>query len=351
MRWPSLQHDSTRYWIRVYLLYIAFEACVQLFFYLTLNIFDSLRVSDPETHLLMWLFQCVLLLPIWYIAYLFRKKAVWIQIITNFSFFIIYTLFWYGPAMEWLGALHDQLQQITTPDKTKRIAAVVDTWRLLYYQILKHAWRIGWFFVADFLYNYRKEEKQRLSLLVANKELQLSLIKWHLNPDFYFKTINTIAGKAKQSPAACSELILNLSKVMEYVIYRSREKLIPVKEEISFLQNYISLQNLDNKPGHDLKVSVSGDHSNLSIIPLLLVSLLEGRVRDRNYDGSVKGSIDISFSDQTMKVNGESMQADRNDILHPSLQLRLQEFYGNKYRFTNDTGKTACFEIQLNETV
>jgi hypothetical protein len=350
MRWPSLQQNNTRYWIRVYLLYVAFEASVQLFFLVTLNIFEWNRISDIEVHLLMWIFQCVLILPIWWVAYLFRGKEVWQQVIANSIFFILYTFFWYGPVMQWLATLHVQLQQITQPNNTDRVVAVVDTWTFFHYQLLKHAWRLGWFFVADFFYHYKREEKQRLALLVANKELQLSLIKWHLNPDFYFKTINTIARKARQSPADCSELILNLSKVMEYVIYRSREKLIPVTEEISFLQNYISLQNLGNEHGKEYIIRVHGDHSHLSIIPLLLVSLLEGQMRKGDYSGKTDKCIDISFSSQTMKVNGDSIQADKNDSLHPSLQLRLQEFYHNKYRFAYETPGKNWFEIQLTET-
>jgi hypothetical protein len=98
-------------------------------------------------------------------------------------------------------------------------------------------------------------------------------------------------------------------------------------------------------------VRVSGDHSRLSIIPLLLVSLLEDRLRNGNYDGSVSGNIEISFSAQTMKVDGESVQTGRNNTLHPSLQLRLQEFYENKYRFASDAQEAAWFEIQLNETI
>src|SRR6185503_1247847 len=105
MRWPSLQQDSTRYWIRVYLLYVAFEACVQLFFFLTLNISAARQISDIEMHFLMWIFQCVFVLPIWYIAYLLRKKAAWQQVIANTVFFIGYTFFWYGPVMHGLGFL------------------------------------------------------------------------------------------------------------------------------------------------------------------------------------------------------------------------------------------------------
>jgi len=136
MRGPTLQQASTQYWLKVYLLYVAFEACVQLFFFLTLNISEARQISDIEMHLLMWIFQCVFVLPIWYIAYLFRKRAAWEQVIANTVFFIGYTFFWYGPAMQWLGTLHVQLQQIIEPNNPNKLAATVDTWAFFYYQVL-----------------------------------------------------------------------------------------------------------------------------------------------------------------------------------------------------------------------
>src|SRR5689334_4565870 len=97
MRRVNLQHDSHKYWLRVYLLYVAFEACVQLFFFVTLNISKESQFSDIEFHIVMWVFQCLFVLPIWFTAYLFRKKPAWQQIIANIIFFIIYTFLWYGP--------------------------------------------------------------------------------------------------------------------------------------------------------------------------------------------------------------------------------------------------------------
>ena len=130
MRWPSLKEASTRYWLKVYLLYVVFEACIQLFFFLTVNIFDAKQLSDIEYHFLMWIFQCAFVLPIWYIAHLFRQRAVWQQVIANTTFFIAYTFFWYGPVIHLLMALHDQLRQITHPNN--KISFKADRWAIFY---------------------------------------------------------------------------------------------------------------------------------------------------------------------------------------------------------------------------
>jgi hypothetical protein len=57
------------------------------------------------------------------------------------------------------------------------------------------------------------------------------MLKWHLNPSFYFKTIGHLQQVAKEKPGDATVPILQLAKVMEYVIYEAKEKLIDVKKE------------------------------------------------------------------------------------------------------------------------
>ena len=60
----------------------------------------------------------------------------------------------------------------------------------------------------------RDEEKKKIELAVSNKELQLKLLKWHLNPSFYFKTIKHLQQSAAVKPSDATEPILQLAKVI-----------------------------------------------------------------------------------------------------------------------------------------
>jgi Histidine kinase len=200
----------------------------------------------------MWVCQCIMIWPIWWVAHSVYNKPVTTQIVINLLFFIAYSFFWFGPVQDCIRFLHQHLQQITVPVE-KRLPTPVDT--SVKYQILKHCFRLSWFFLANYFYHYRREEERRLLLAVANKELQLKLLKWYLNPRFYFETINHLKQLSLTSPASCTRPILHLAKVMEYVIYESREKLIDVSKEIHFLNHYVELINRQNS--HTARITVT----------------------------------------------------------------------------------------------
>ncbi len=231
--------EQTSYWLRVFALYALAEACIQLLLFVIVNNFRSKPISLIEFHLLMWIFQCLLIWPIWAVAWSVRNKKIIVQILVNLGFYIMYSYVWFGPVQEMIGFLYDNLQQVTRTE-SNRLKATLDNGTqdtYLNYQLLKHAFRLSWFYLAAYFFNYKQEEKKRIELATANRELQLKMLKWHLNPSFYFKTIGHLQQVAKDKPQNAVAPILQLAKVMEYVIYEAKEKAIDVKKEIQFLNN------------------------------------------------------------------------------------------------------------------
>jgi hypothetical protein len=176
-----------KYWFIVFALYALTEAVIQLLYLFILNNFGNARISIIEYHFVMWLFQCLLIIPIWIVAKLVYKQTVIVQILVNALFFIVYSVIWFGPVQEAILFLYNCLQEITRPVTDRQVANPDRNDRYAYvgYQLLKHTFRLSWFYVAAFFYNYHREEGQRLLLATANKELQLKTLKfitcnkWH----------------------------------------------------------------------------------------------------------------------------------------------------------------------------
>ncbi|MEO6542174.1 MAG: histidine kinase [Ferruginibacter sp.] len=339
-----------RYWLKVFALYAMMEACIQLLFWIILNNFGARIISNIEVHFLMWAFQCLLIWPIWFVAWSVSKQKILVQILVNIGFYIIYSYLWFGPVQDMIGYLHNNLQQVTRSE-SDRVKAILDSgnqYSYLNYQLLKHGFRLSWFYLAAYFYNYRLEEKKRTELAVANKELQLKMLKWHLNPSFYFKTINHLRQLAADKPMNATAPILQLAKVMEYVIYEAKEKLIDVKKEIQFLNNYIQLLNRK-----DSKVSfetvVEGDYDKLKVSPLLLVGFIDKLDTDDRTPAKRSYRMQLHFEANTMTLTLDESSGN-GDILRlgqdADLQQRLTELYPGKFSFSN-SNDNGLFKLSI----
>jgi sensor histidine kinase YesM len=345
MLWPFHHKEETRYWLKVFALYALVEACVQLLFMFILNNFGNRRISIPEFHLVMWVFQCLLIWPIWWVARALIKQKIIIQVFVSIVFYVVYSYCWFGPVQDAIASLYNGLQHITRPVNDQQVAILDDgkQYSYLNYQLLKHAFRLSWFYMANYFWNYYREEKKRIELAVSNKELQLKLLKWHLNPSFYFKTIKHLQQSAAVNPSDATEPILQLAKVMEYVIYEAREPKIEMKKEIQFLGNYIELinQQPDNKAF--ISLEYKNGYEKLRIAPLLLAGLVDNIVTTPANDKKKEYSISLQFLEDEMffSVAGAAVK--------PVIPPLFEELYPGKFVTNFSPEKKFELRIQLDE--
>ena len=329
MIWPFNNTTYRPYWLRVFALYAMTEAAIQISFNFTLNFFREVPISNIEFHGVMWLTQCLLIWPIWWVAKSVRQQSVAIQVIVNFLFFILYSYFWFGPVQFVVEQAHQWLQTVTVP-ANERIPTPIDRSAditYLNYQFLKHCFRLSWFFLADYFYHYQKEEDKRIELATHNKELQIKLLKWHLNPEFYFNTIKYLQKLASKQPSYCTTPILQLAGVMEYVIYEAKEKTIAVSKELNFLKNYIDLVN-QQSGATQLSIEIKGDYNQLRIAPLLLTEIIDQFVSQSSQSGSLSKVL-LEFEGNRLHF----MVAEENEISRPIdsvLHQRISELYGSR---------------------
>ncbi|MEP6712429.1 MAG: histidine kinase [Ferruginibacter sp.] len=338
MPWLFHHKRETSYWIKAFALYALVEACIQLLFFFILNNFGTRLISLIEFHLVMWVFQCLLIFPIWWVAWKIKQQKLLIQVVVNIAFYLLYSYVWFGPVQQAINFFYTHLQQITRPE-AHRLKALLDSGSnasYINYQLLKHAFRLSWFYLAGYFYNYRQEEKKRLELAIANEELQLKLLKWHLNPSFYFKTINHLYMVAAEKPINTTSSILQLAKVMEYVIYEAKEKLIYVKKEIRFLNNYIELVNQQTDSRVKFELSVTGEHTKLKIAPLILAGLIDKLTAGNDDKVENVYKVHLQFSGEEMQLIVNTRFGRHGTGFLPGdddLQKRLKELYAERFSY------------------
>src|SRR5690625_8009359 len=87
----------------------------------------------------------------------------------------------------------------------------------------------------------RKQRVELVELYTTTIESELIFLKTQIHPHFLFNTLNSIYARALKKSDEAPDLILKLSEIMRYMLYDCNEDLVPLDQEIKYLQNYLEL--------------------------------------------------------------------------------------------------------------
>ncbi|MBF9224069.1 sensor histidine kinase [Hymenobacter ruricola] len=124
---------------------------------------------------------------------------------------------------------------------------------------------VGWF----------ELEARAKTLENAQLTAELQLLKAQINPHFLFNTLNNLQYLAYMQSPHTPEGIARLGQMMRYMIYDSNHPEVALSEELEYMQNYISLEQLRLNNPNAIAFEVAGPVAAQQIAPLILVSFLE----------------------------------------------------------------------------
>ena len=138
---------------------------------------------------------------------------------------------------------------------------------------------------------YRQlKEKERLEeqLRALAAQAELKALKAQINPHFLFNTLNTIAQLIHADPAQAEATVERLAEMFRYVLAGSERALVPLGEELAFVDSYLEIEQA--RFGERLRVTrqVAPEALDMPVPSLILQPLVENAVRHgRAADGSV----------------------------------------------------------------
>ena len=126
------------------------------------------------------------------------------------------------------------------------------------------------------LYVRQRSDQKRLSLLEKqNLEQQLEYLKYQINPHFLMNTLNNIHALVDIEPEKAKTTILELSKMMRFLLYEGNKQGVPLDREITFLQNYITLMKLRYTDKVRITVQVPESLPAKEVPPLMFITFVE----------------------------------------------------------------------------
>jgi|SRR6218665_61586 len=195
------------------------------------------------------------------------------------------------------------------------------------------------------LRNIAESQKERLNI-----ESELSFLKQQLNPHFLLNAMNNLYGESLAEPEKVPERILNLSDLLRYQIEATKKDVVPLQDEIEFIQKYIDYSTFKNER-LVVEQKYSGKTEGIVIPPLFFLPLVENAVKFSgemtepfiHLDFEIKG-LNLSFSLQNNYLE-EGSRIKGTGIGIENLKRRL-EVQGIRHKLECEA-KAELFNIKL----
>ena len=95
-----------------------------------------------------------------------------------------------------------------------------------------------------FLLNWRKLELDSVKLRNENLSSRYESLKSQLDPHFLFNSLNVLTNLVYQDADKATKFIKQLSEVYRYVLDSRNKELVPLAEELKFVDSYLFLQQI-----------------------------------------------------------------------------------------------------------
>jgi len=187
------------------------------------------------------------------------------------------------------------------------------------------------------------------------EESELQFLRSQINPHFLFNNLNNLYSYALQNSPKTPEIILEMSGVLRYMLYESKEQFVPLKKELEQLGNFIRLYRLQIEDRGRVRFEVADIDEEYKIAPLILIVFVENAFKHSQSGQSSNIEIDIS-----VRMNGNLLEfhCDNNFEAVPSLdsvasgiglknvRKRLELLYPKKHGLQIEEG-TNNYKVSL----
>ena len=206
---------------------------------------------------------------------------------------------------------------------------------------------------------WQHNEEARREAEAARTDAELSNLRSQINPHVLLNTLNNIYALTTFDPTKAQEAIQELSKLLRHVLYDTQQPLVPLKDEMEFIDNYVKLMRIRLPQSVDVSCQFSIVNSQLPVAPLLFISLVENAFKHG------VSPTEPSFIHVNIEADEQHIVCDIQNSNHPKtagdhsghgiglqqVQRRLDLAYPNRYtwqRGTSDDGKIYQSKITLN---
>lgn len=221
---------------------------------------------------------------------------------------------------------------------------------------------IFFFGIIKHIYDFKKLKISAQQLRIEKQEAELNYLKSQTNPHFLFNTLNNIYSLARDKSDLAPQSILQLSKILRFILYETGGEYIAIEQELKIISHYIALEKLRYDDSLQINFNYDIEDMKQSLPPLLLMPLVEnafkhGVSETRNHPfvdihlSVNKRQLDFSVKNSTEQFPGEP--GVKENIGLSNLRRQLELLYKD-YNMSVQQGEsvfTAVLKIDLTSHV
>ena len=131
-------------------------------------------------------------------------------------------------------------------------------------------------FGIKMVFKSMQDEHRIVSLERQNLQAEMEALKYQINPHFFMNTLNNIHALIDIDSAAAQTTVLELSKMMRYVLYDSENQVTDLSNDVNFVEHYISLMRIRYTSDVDIRFDVQQPIPHgVKVPPLLFIVFVE----------------------------------------------------------------------------
>jgi two-component system, LytTR family, sensor kinase len=193
---------------------------------------------------------------------------------------------------------------------------------------------------------YREKEYAAAQLETQIANAQLRALRMQLNPHFLFNTMNSISSLMQTDIAAADKMLEQLSSLLRITLERGEVQLIPLSDEMEFIEMYLAMQDRRFTGRVQQQVSVESDLHDALIPAMLLQPVIENAythgLSRLDRDGVI--AVDVRRQNATLMISvinsglglhpKSSNGSGRRGVGLANVKDRLRLHYGSNQAFT-----------------
>jgi len=186
--------------------------------------------------------------------------------------------------------------------------------------------------IVYYMDRLKKAQLEAEQLKKISIEAQFEALRNQINPHFLFNCFNVLSTLVYKDAAMSAKFIGQLSIVYRYLLFNQDKKMVPLKEELAFIEAYLFLLKIRFDENIHIDVNIAKEKEDAFIAPAVLQMLIENAIKHNVVSRKNPLHIHIEAQNGSIVVANSLREKEQKE---ESTQIGLKNIQ-NRYRFLTD---------------